>query len=116
LHLAAQTVHDASPAGPRGLRGSGPSGGHADVLFAGAATERRIVPTVDLDFGEIVASAGGRKVSVIVLRLRNARADRVIERLRVVLPSARNAIRAGAIVSVEESRHRIRRLPMEGDT
>ena len=83
-------------------------------IFAKAIRDARIVLTFDLDFGEIVAGTGRGVTSVIVFRLKNARPLHVIERLRAVLADSAEAIDAGAIVSVEESRHRVRRLPLGG--
>lgn len=82
------------------------------AIFVKAADEGRTVLTFDLDFAEIAAMSRGHAVSVLVFRLRDGRAMRVINRLRAVLPMAREAIEAGAILVVEESRHRIRRLPI----
>ena len=83
-------------------------------IFARAASEDRVVLTFDLDFGEIAALSQGRKPSVLILRLQNARASHVIDRLSVVLPSALRALERGAIVIVEEARHRVRELPSGG--
>ncbi|NUQ63975.1 MAG: DUF5615 family PIN-like protein [Pirellulales bacterium] len=83
-------------------------------IFAKAIREARIVLTFDLDFSEIVASAGPEVTSVIVFRLKNTRPLHVIERLRAVLADSAEAIETGAVVSVEESRHRLRRLPLGG--
>src|SRR5262245_45715030 len=49
-------------------------------IFQKAIREERAVLTFDLDFGEIVAASGGRSVSVILFRLRNTRAEFVIQR------------------------------------
>jgi hypothetical protein len=56
--------------------------------------------------------SGGRNVSVILFRLRNTRTQHVIDRLKNVLIDAGHALEQGAIVVVEEARHRIRRLPL----
>jgi predicted nuclease of predicted toxin-antitoxin system len=82
-----------------------------DEIFAKAAAERRIIITTALDFGEIVAHGHGRVVSAVVLRLARPRTDRVIERLTKVIGEAGAALQDGAIVLVEEARHRVRRLP-----
>jgi predicted nuclease of predicted toxin-antitoxin system len=81
-------------------------------VFSKAIAEDRIVVTFDLDFGEVAAMAGGRVASVIVFRLRNARADHVIKRLSIALDRAGGSLQRGAIVVVEESRLRIRELPI----
>src|SRR3989304_7527735 len=82
------------------------------LIFEKAYSEKRILLTFDLDFGEIVALSGGRNVSVILFRLRNTRTQHVIDRLKNVLIDAGHALEQGAIVVVEETRHRIRRLPL----
>ena len=83
-----------------------------DQIFRKAVAENRVVLTLDLDFGEIVAFSGQQNVSVVLFRLQNPRAPHVIDRLRVVLPEALSALEQGAAVVVEESRFRIRRLPI----
>jgi predicted nuclease of predicted toxin-antitoxin system len=83
-------------------------------IFSKAITENRILLTVDLDFGEIVALSGGRTGSVVVFRLHNTRATHVTERLAVTLENAGDALARGAIVVVEESRIRTRDLPIGG--
>ena len=82
------------------------------LIFEKAYSEKRILLTFDLDFGEIVALSGGRNVSVILFRLRNTKTQHVIDRLKTVLIDAGHALEKGAIVVVEEARHRIRRLPL----
>ena len=88
-----------------------PNGG---ILFGKAIAESRIVLTFDLDFGEIVALSSGHAASVVVSRLRNTCAAHVIERLSATLEAAGDALARGAIVVVEESRSRIRDLPIKG--
>src|SRR5437763_11995437 len=58
-------------------------------IFQKAVREARIVLTFDLDFGEIVAASSGRAISVILLRLRNTRADFVVQRLKIVLEQSK---------------------------
>jgi len=81
-------------------------------IFQKAAREGRIVLTFDLDFGEIVAASGSQIVSVILFRLRNTRTDFVILRLNDVLIRSNVELAAGAVVIVEDGRHRVRRLPI----
>ncbi|MBI2826723.1 MAG: DUF5615 family PIN-like protein [Planctomycetia bacterium] len=79
-------------------------------IFRRATQERRVVLTFDLDFGEIVAASHGSTVSVVLFRLRNTRSESVIARLETVLPQARADLLPGAIVVVDESRHRVRAI------
>ena len=81
-------------------------------IFGKAIAENRIVLTFDLDFGELSAAAKVRGASVIVFRLRNARANHVIERLAVALEQTIEPLIRGAIVVIEESRLRIREWPI----
>jgi predicted nuclease of predicted toxin-antitoxin system len=81
-------------------------------IFQKAGREQRIVLTFDLDFGEILATSGGQIVSVILFRLRNTRASFVIQRLEDVLNQSSPALSQGAIVVVEDGRHRVRSLPI----
>lgn len=82
------------------------------LIFRKAADEGRIILTFDLDFGEILALSGGAVVSVILFRLNNTRSAFVQARLERVLRESGEALAAGAIVVVDDARHRIRRLPL----
>ena len=84
-----------------------PNGG----VFEKAIAEARVVVTFDLDFGEIVALSKGRKTGVILFRLRNTRTSFVIQRLSEVISECADALMRGAIVIVEEARHRVREFP-----
>lgn len=81
-------------------------------IFTKAISERRIILTFDLDFGEIAALARGRKTSVVVFRLHNTRTQHVRDRLAAVLADCSAILEAGAVVVVEETRHRVRQLPV----
>jgi predicted nuclease of predicted toxin-antitoxin system len=83
-----------------------------DQIFAKASKENRIVLTWDLDFGEIVALLAGKQASVILFRLHNTRTANVIKRLQRVLEESEKPLADGAIVVVEDSRHRVRLLPI----
>jgi len=80
-------------------------------IFAKAISENRILITFDLDFGEIVALSKREKVSIILFRLHNTRTSHLINRLSIVLEDSAGALGEGAVVVVEESRHRVRYLP-----
>jgi predicted nuclease of predicted toxin-antitoxin system len=81
-------------------------------IFAKAIAEDRVVLTFDLDFGEIAALTEGRKASVVLFRLHNTRTTHVMDRLAAVLGNCAEVLQKGAVVVVEESRHRIRLLPI----
>ncbi|MBI4847429.1 MAG: DUF5615 family PIN-like protein [Nitrospirae bacterium] len=81
-------------------------------IFKKATHENRIILTFDLDFGEIIAFSEKATVSVIVFRLRNTRTPFVIERLNQVLAGTVASLEEGCIVTVEDARYRIRKLPI----
>ena len=83
-----------------------------EQIFAKALTENRVVLTFDLDFGEIAALTHDRVARVILFRLENTRAAHVVARLGAVLSASGDALNRGAILIVEEARHRIRYLPV----
>src|SRR3954451_20898979 len=71
-------------------------------IFQKAGREQRIVLTFDLDFGEILAACAGQLVSVALFRLRNTRADFMIQRLADVLNQSSSDLSQGAIVVSED--------------
>jgi predicted nuclease of predicted toxin-antitoxin system len=105
-----EQAHDAKHLRDEGLHRS-PNG----EIFAKAVAEGRVVLTFDLDFGEIAALTRGCKASVVLFRLHNTRTPHVIARLAAVLADCTDALQTGAVVVVEESRHRVRFLPI-GET
>ncbi len=83
-----------------------------DDIFAKAERESRIILTFDLGFGDIAAAAGTTLPSIIIFRLMDQTPANVNRRLEVVLREAATALSQGAIISVDEIRYRIRRLPI----
>jgi len=81
-------------------------------IFRKAVAENRCVLTFDLDFGEIAALAGETRGSIIVFRLGDPGFRHVVDRLSAVLDESAEAIDKGAVISVEEARHRVRYLPI----
>ncbi len=77
-----------------------------------AKNEGRIVLTCDLDFGNLMAASSRFSPSVIIFRLENEKPDNINRRLKQVLNESANALEKGAIISVEEIRHRVRLLPI----
>jgi predicted nuclease of predicted toxin-antitoxin system len=102
-----QNGHDAKHLRDEGLHRI-PNG----EIFVKAISENRVIVTFDLDFGEIVALSLGQKASVILFRLHNTRTSHLIKRLATVLADTAEALEQGAVVVVEESRYRIRYLPL----
>ena len=83
-----------------------------EQVLAKAVAEQRIVLTMDLDFGYLLAISKASLPSVILFRLEDKRSERVNERLSEVLRLCLNDLSAGAIVVVTETTIRVRRLPI----
>ena len=83
------------------------------AILSFADTEGRVVLSQDLDFTGLIATSGQTGPSLIVLRLGSPSVEHVNEVLRSVLPGIEAAVEAGAIVSVDDDRVRIRRLPIQ---
>ena len=77
-----------------------------------ARREGCIVLTFDLDFGDLLATHIESPPSVIIFRLRNQSPSSVTPRLLEVISSCRDDLSVGAIVIVEDTRYRVRRLPI----
>ena len=83
-----------------------------DQILEKARVEDRIVLTLDLDFGYLLAVSGEQLPSVILFRLDNQSSEMVNERLAAVLTQCESELKAGAIVSVNEEAIRVRSLPV----
>jgi predicted nuclease of predicted toxin-antitoxin system len=77
-----------------------------------ARREGAVLITADLDFSALIATRGEPGPSVISLRLALPSPRRITAVLEQALPRLQAELTAGAIVSVDESSIRIRRLPI----
>jgi predicted nuclease of predicted toxin-antitoxin system len=77
-----------------------------------AVADGAVVITFDLDFGEILALGVRDRPSVIILRLADQRAQHVNRQLGAVLKERQVEIDAGALILLEDSRYRLRKLPI----
>jgi len=77
-----------------------------------ARQEGRIILTFDLDFSDLLALGLLDSPSVIVFRLRDETPSSVTPKLMEVLKQRREELEQGAIVAVEDTRYRLRRLPI----
>jgi predicted nuclease of predicted toxin-antitoxin system len=83
-----------------------------EEIIAEAERDRRIILTQDLDFSDIVALSGRAAPSVISLRLASSRIETVNSRLEQVLPAIESELMQGALIAVEDTRIRTRKLPL----
>ena len=77
-----------------------------------ARTDGSIVLSFDLDFGDILALGVMDKPSAIIFRLADERADSVNARLSTVLTERSADLESGALILVEDTRYRVRKLPI----
>lgn len=82
-------------------------------ILAKAKDEERIVLTVDLDFGYLLAVSGATLPSVILFRLGNESREIIEEYLDNVLSQFTEELIAGAIISVKDDGFRVRLLPIK---
>ena len=82
------------------------------VILKKARSENRILLTHDFDFGDILAAGGDILPSVIIFRLNNMRPENVYYFLKRIIISHGQLLTKGVIVSVNETRIRVRKLPI----
>ena len=86
----------------------------ADIdILEKARIEQRVILTFDLDFGDLLASGAQSLPSVIIFRLHNETPRAVTIHVKQLIAQRTADIDKGAIVIVEDARHRLRRLPLE---
>jgi len=83
-----------------------------EEVLAWCATHGHILFTHDLDFGAILAASKGRNPSVVQLRTENVVPEAMLEQVNVTLRKVEKELAAGALVTIEPVRHRIRLLPL----
>jgi predicted nuclease of predicted toxin-antitoxin system len=77
-----------------------------------ARGDSSVVLTFDLDFGDILALGVLDKPSVIIFRLADERPASVNQRLETILEDRAADLKSGALILVEDTRYRVRKLPI----
>jgi predicted nuclease of predicted toxin-antitoxin system len=83
------------------------------VLMEYAKTNGLVVLTHDLDFGAILAATRAEGPSVVQIRTEDVMSERFVALVSATLTRFETELSAGALVIVDESRSRVRVLPMD---
>lgn len=104
------------------LAASGVTAEHVGDLGMATATDEAIldlakqqqaaVVTLDADFHRLLAISRATTPSVVRLRIQGLKGDKLASMLAQVIATAAAELAAGAVVSVNETRIRIRSLPI----
>ena len=81
------------------------------LIVETAINNNTVILTQDLDFSQIIALSGKSQPSLISLRLLSSRIEYVNSILEKILPRLEDDVKKGSIISVEDNRVRIRKLP-----
>lgn len=82
------------------------------IIFERAASEKRILVSADTDFGTLLALRKSSRPSFILFRRYDHRPDTQSSMLISNLPKISSDLNKGAVVVFEETRIRIRSLPI----
>jgi predicted nuclease of predicted toxin-antitoxin system len=88
-----------------------PNASDAEILGYAAANDY-VVLTHDLDFGAILAITHGRKPSVVQIRSMDLSAERMAAQTIAALRHLQAELEAGALLTIEAERTRLRVLPL----
>jgi predicted nuclease of predicted toxin-antitoxin system len=88
-----------------------PDAPDAEILTY-AKTNQYVVVTFDLDFTDLLAASGASTPSVVILRTRSLRAEKLHVRLLDIIKQCQKDLENGAVVIVEDAKARVRTLPI----
>lgn len=83
------------------------------IILARAVDERRVLVTLDTDFGDLLARSQAEAPSIVLFRGNvTRRTDRHATLLLANLDTVAEDLEAGAVVVIGDGRLRVRRLPI----
>lgn len=90
----------------------GMSAASDSAILAQGQAEQRVVVTLDADFHALLALPGATAPSVIRIRREGLKAVGLVTLLEKVIEAWGEELELGAVVTVDENRSRMRRLPL----
>jgi predicted nuclease of predicted toxin-antitoxin system len=81
-------------------------------IMAWAAANDHVVLTQDMDFSAILAATQGINPSVVQIRAEDVSPDRIGARVTMALHQMKSELKAGALLSIDTERMRLRLLPL----
>jgi predicted nuclease of predicted toxin-antitoxin system len=102
--------HEALHVRKRGMQAS-----TDEEIFELAGSEDRVLVSADTDFGTVLALRRSTRPSVIIFRRSSGRRPEAQAKLLLDrLPDIQEALDQGSVVVIEDTRLRVRRLPIGG--
>lgn len=83
-----------------------------DAIVSFAAESGEIIITYDLDFGRIISTLSTLSQSLITIRVTKLNAQIFLHIFNNVLSSCQGDLERGAMITVEDDRLRVRKLPI----
>jgi predicted nuclease of predicted toxin-antitoxin system len=87
-----------------------------DDVLALADREHRVLLSQDTDFGTLLALHRARRPSFVLFRCDNKQSEFLVKLLLVQLDEIHEDLESGSVIVIEETRVRIRHLPIISET